>query len=224
MKNQFNSNLFLCPQWPNRKWTFTSLWNVEITVDDGEIKLFESNQKPDHKTLHICRLTVRRPWIIRGRERIEKKRWNCSNSSWHTYETFWRLWNGSRPGPDLSRNRASGVARVKTCIWTMETAERLLHQKHVPACNPKLFSQQWIRRVSSRQTQFIDIGFHVSLWKKPVTPVVTPLKLNIEQRQLVGLLVVSAALETKTVTSLKSLHFKPPVWNINTRFAVTCLL
>lgn len=104
---------------------------------------------------------------LRRRDETAATRKGSPFCSWHTCETFWRLWNGSGPGPDPSRKRASGVARVKTCIWMMEKAERLLDQKRVPAWNPNLFRQQWIRKVSSGQTQFIDIGFHVSLWKRP---------------------------------------------------------
>lgn len=175
-KNQrkINSSLFLCPQWPNKKWTFTSLWNVKITVDDDEIKLFESNQKPDHKSPPHMPPHSQAPMDHPGEGenweeemKLQQQEREALFCSWHTCETFWRLWNGSRPGPDPSRKRASGVARVKTCIWMMEKAERLLDQKHVPAWNSNLFRQQWIRKVSSGQTQFIDIGFHVSLWKRP---------------------------------------------------------
>lgn len=100
----------------------------------------------------------------RGRDETAATRKGNPFCSWHMCQTFWRLWNGSRPRPDPSRNRASGVARAKTCIWKMEKEKRLSHQKCVP--NPNLFSQQWIRKESSGQIQFIDIGFHVSPLKK----------------------------------------------------------
>lgn len=69
--------------------------------------------------------------LIEGRERIKKKRRNCSNtkrgevfSSWHTWETSWRLWNGSRPRPTRSRSRSSSVARPRTWAWKTERGKK----------------------------------------------------------------------------------------------------
>lgn len=91
------------------------------------------------------------PGTIQGRERTEERRNFLERQQAQT-----------RP----SRNGASGVAATTTCIWKMEKAKRLSHQKGLPAWNPELLSQQWIRKVSSGQIPFVDIGFDVSLWRR----------------------------------------------------------
>lgn len=46
----------------------------KIIVRDGQIKTFESNQKPDHKkALHILLFTARHSWIIEGRKRRKNR-------------------------------------------------------------------------------------------------------------------------------------------------------
>lgn len=100
--NQLRS-LFLYPQWPNRKWTLTSLWNVKITVDDGEIKIFELNQKPPHMPPH-SQTSMDHPGEGENREE-EMKLQQQERETLSVLGTRVRLSGGfgTAAGPDLTR-------------------------------------------------------------------------------------------------------------------------
>lgn len=216
-----------------QKWTFTSLWNVKITVDDGEIKLFESNQKPDHKRPPRMPPHSQAPMDHPGEGENweeEMKLQQQEREALSVLGTHVRLSGGfgMAAGPDLTQagnvpqawpgwRPASGWWRKQKGFWI-----RSAFQPGIQTCSGSSESEKCqVDRLSLLTLAFMFPCERGLVW-------VIPLKINTElrQRQVVGLLVVSAALDTQTVSSLqsKSLNFKPPNWNINTRFAVTRLL
>lgn len=148
--------------------------NIHLPLKCYEIKI-ESNQKPYHSSPpQIAPSQLDAHGSSRGGREERKKEMKPRRQersrfcSWHRCETFWRLWNGSRPRPDPSRNRASGVAREKTCIPKMEKAKKAFTSEARSSLNCQVDR-------FSLLTSCLIFPFERGLDR------VTPLKLNITQ-------------------------------------------
>lgn len=101
----------------------------------------------------------------RGRDETAATRKGNPFCSWHTCQTFWRLWNGSRPRPDPSRNRAQvwPGRRPASGRWRKKKGFRIGSAFQIQTCSASSESEK------SQVDRFslLTLAFIFPLWKRP---------------------------------------------------------